>query len=181
VVRGGASLPCSGENEGPMREGMPASRVRGRRRRVVAVAAGALLAAVLVAGCSVPRWPVEGPVSSPYGLRRVGFWPTVHKGVDVAVPEGTPVRAMAAGEVIFAGDMGGYGRTVLIRHRGEVVTLYAHLSEVSVRRGERVGGRQVVGLAGQTGNARGPHLHFEVRVRGRQLDPVPLLGGPPAH
>jgi murein DD-endopeptidase MepM/ murein hydrolase activator NlpD len=168
-----------------MRRGRPgAGEVAGWRRRGVRLAVAVLVAVVAAAplgGCSIPRWPVDGPVSSPFGLRRVGFWPTVHKGVDVAVPEGTPVRAMAAGEVVFAGDLGGYGRTVLIRHRGEVVTLYAHLSEISVRRGERVGGRQVVGLAGQTGNARGPHLHFEVRVRGRQLDPVPLLGGPPGR
>lgn len=138
-----------------------------------------LLAAGLLSACALPHWPVKGPVSSPFGLRLVGLWPEVHRGVDVAVPDGTPVRAMEGGVVEFAGTMSGYGRVVVLRHGPELETLYGHLSEIRVRKGEKVDGHQVIALSGHSGNARGPHLHFEVRRWGRQQDPVPLLGGWP--
>lgn len=137
------------------------------------------LAAVLAAGCSVPRWPVEGTVSSPFGLRLRGWSPDLHRGVDVAAPEGTPVSAMKGGRVTFAGARGGYGNTIIIEHGSNVRTLYAHLSRIDVRAGQRVRGGEVIGAVGRTGNATGPHLHFEVVRWGRQEDPVPLLGGFP--
>lgn len=120
-------------------------------------------------------------MSSPFGLRiRSGdLLPSIHHGVDIRVPEGTPVRTMAPGRVRFAGTMGGYGQVVWIDHRGGVLTVYAHLSRIDVRTGDAVAARQVVGLSGRTGSATGPHLHFEIRRRGRPVDPVPLLGGFP--
>lgn len=146
-----------------------------RRRAGLAVA----LAVALLVACSLPRWPVEGTVTSPYGLRLNGWWPALHHGIDVAAPPGTPVRAMASGRVVHAGWLGGYGLTVMLDHGGGLVTLYAHLAEIRVEPGRGVEGRDVVGLVGQTGNATGPHLHFEIRRRGRAEDPVPLLGGFP--
>lgn len=139
----------------------------------------ALIAIATQAGCWIPRWPVEAPISSPFGVRLVGFWPRIHYGVDLAVPEGTPVRAMGPGRVTFAGWWGGYGIAVIIDHGGGTSSLYAHLSEARVRTGDRVGGRDVIGLSGSTGETRGAHLHFEVWRRGRREDPVPLLGGEP--
>lgn len=139
----------------------------------------ALLLAAGLAGCALPRWPVEGPVTSVYGFRWNGILPDLHRGVDIQVPTGTPVRAMAPGVVRFAGTMAGYGQVVWLDHGGDVLSVYAHLSRIDVRRTEPVGHRQIVGLSGASGNVSGPHLHFEVWRWGRQADPVPLLGGRP--
>lgn len=138
-----------------------------------------LLAALLFEGCSIPRWPVDAPMTSPFGLRLRGIQPRIHHGVDLAVPEGTPVRAMRRGRVIRAGWASGYGWMVMIDHGRGVYTLYAHLSEVRVREGEGVKNRAVIGLSGSSGNVTGPHLHFEIWRRGWPEDPVPLLGGMP--
>ena len=137
-----------------------------------------ILAAALSA-CALPTWPLRGPLTSPFGVRWRSWLPEMHTGVDIGVPNGTPVRAMASGMVRFAGDLGAYGRVVILDHRGGWSTLYAHLSEIHVRLGERVGGGTTVGLSGQTGNATAPHLHFETVAGSRPRDPVPLLGGPP--
>lgn len=141
-----------------------------------ALALGLVLA---LAGCAVPRWPVDGPLISPFGFRWQGLLPDLHRGVDLAAPLGTPVRTMAPGSVRFAGTMAGYGQVVWVDHGGAVLSVYAHLSRLDVRTGQRIEARQVVGLSGQSGNAAGPHLHFEVWRWGREADPVPLLGGPP--
>lgn len=142
--------------------------------------AALLLLVLLVGGCAIPRWPVEAPVTSPFGIRFRGLRPDLHRGVDLGVPTGTPVRAMAPGRVRFAGTMSGYGTVVWIDHGGSVLTVYAHLAELRVRTGDAVEGRAVVGLSGSSGDVTGPHLHFEVWRWGRQQDPVPLLGGFPA-
>jgi murein DD-endopeptidase MepM/ murein hydrolase activator NlpD len=118
-------------------------------------------------------------MTSPFGLRMRGLRPGLHHGVDVGVPEGTPIRAMRRGRVIRAGWATGYGWMVMIDHGGDVLSLYAHLSTIQVREGERVQGQQVIGLSGKSGNASGAHLHFEIWRRGWPEDPVPLLGGPP--
>jgi murein DD-endopeptidase MepM/ murein hydrolase activator NlpD len=136
--------------------------------------AAALLAATTA--CSIPRWPVEGPMTSPYGIRLRGILPEIHRGVDVYVPEGTSIVAMKDGEVVFAGTWGSYGLAVVVQHGGGVRSLYAHLSAIDVSAGERVSGRQVIGRSGSTGNATGPHLHFEILRDGYAVDPVPLLG-----
>lgn len=131
---------------------------------------------LLLTGCTIPRWPVDGPLTSPFGIRRDGLNFGIHRGVDIAVPSGTPIQAMAPGQVAFAGTMRGYGKVVIIDHRGGVRTLYAHLSELRVSTGDELRGRPVIGLSGSTGRSSGPHLHFEVRRRGAPEDPIPLLG-----
>jgi murein DD-endopeptidase MepM/ murein hydrolase activator NlpD len=147
-------------------------------RRGAILLAGLLLAGGL-AGCSIPRWPVEGELTSPFGVRWRGLLPGLHRGVDIDVPTGTPVRAMSAGRVRFAGEMSGYGLVVWLEHGGEVLTNYAHLSRLEVRTGDPVEAGQVIALSGASGNAEGPHLHFEIWRWGREVDPVPLLGGFP--
>ncbi len=135
------------------------------------------LATSAVVACAVPRWPVDAPMTSPYGLRLMGLRPDIHRGVDLDVPEGTLVHAMSDGRVRFAGVMSGYGNVVWLEHGKNVLTVYAHLSQIRVARDDEVDGGAVIGLSGATGDVAGPHLHFEVRRWGRQVDPVPLLGG----
>jgi murein DD-endopeptidase MepM/ murein hydrolase activator NlpD len=95
------------------------------------------------------------------------------------MPTGTPVLAMLPGTVRFAGVMGGYGNVIWLEHRGGILTVYAHLSEVTVRTGDRVTARELVGLSGASGNVSGPHLHMEVWKGGRPVDPVQVLGRRP--
>ena len=97
-----------------------------------------------------------------------------HLGVDYAAPTGTAVRSVADGDVEFAGVQNGFGNVVIIRHRNNHSTVYAHLSRIGVRRGERVSQGQNVGAVGSTGWATGPHLHFEFRVNGVHQDPLTL-------
>ena len=137
------------------------------------------LVTATVAACSVPRWPVDAPMTSPYGVRLMGLRPNIHRGVDLGVPEGTSVRAVKDGRVRFAGVMDGYGNVVWLEHGDDLLTVYAHLSQIRITRGDVVDAGTVVGLSGATGDASGPHLHFEVWRWGREVDPVPLLGGLP--
>ena len=131
------------------------------------------------AGCSIPRWPVSGPVTSPYGFRMRGLSPAIHRGIDIYVPNGTPVKAMTSGTVEFAGEMRGYGTVIMLRHSPRLRTIYGHLSKLNVKQGDHVEGQQVIALSGQSGDATGPHLHFEIVRWGKEEDPVPLLGGFP--
>ena len=131
-----------------------------------------------MAGCAVPRWPVDAPITSAFGLRWQGG-PDLHRGVDLRVDEGTPVRAMTQGRVRFAGTMSGFGRVVWLDHGGDALTVYAHLSRIDVQTGQPVDGATVIGLSGRSGNATGAHLHFEVWRGGREVDPVLALGGWP--
>jgi murein DD-endopeptidase MepM/ murein hydrolase activator NlpD len=148
-----------------------------------AAARAALLLAASVScaasGCALPRWPIESTVTSPFGLRWDGLLPSVHRGVDLRAPEGTPVRAMAAGRVRFAGWMDGYGNVVWIDHPGKLISVYAHLSDIDVLVGRPVDRGAQIGISGSTGTTSGPHLHFEVWKNGRQVDPVAFLGGLP--
>lgn len=116
---------------------------------------------------------------SPFGLRMSGLRPTLHRGVDLDVPHGTPVQAMAEARVRFAGVMRGFGNVVWLDHGGSILSIYAHLSEIHVTEGGHVSAGQVIGLSGASGNATAPHLHFEVWRWGHEVDPVPLLGGRP--
>ena len=132
----------------------------------------------VVAGSGQLSVPISGArLTSQFGPRVHPIFGTqrLHAGVDWAVPTGTPVRAAAAGRVVHAGDRGGYGRTVIIDHGGSLATLYAHLSVVSVGNGQNVERGQVIGAVGSTGFSTGPHLHFEVRVAGNPVDPLPYL------
>lgn len=124
-------------------------------------------------------WPVQGPATSSFGLRRSPDGPGTefHTGLDVAAPAGTPVHAAAAGRVVLAQTVGRYGNLVILEHQGPdgaFETWYGHLSGISVSRGVRVEQGQVVGLVGSTGRSTGSHLHFEYRDRGRPLDPYVL-------
>jgi murein DD-endopeptidase MepM/ murein hydrolase activator NlpD len=145
--------------------------------RLRAAFAGASLLATL--GCGIPRWPVDAPLSSDFGLRLRGVRPDIHRGVDFSVPTGTQIRAMADARVRFAGTMSGFGNVVWLDHGGTILSVYAHLSSISVRQGDFVRRGEIIGLSGATGDVTAPHLHFEVWRGGREVDPVPLFGGRP--
>ena len=113
------------------------------------------------------------PITSNFGYR----WGRLHAGVDVGVPTGTTVRASRGGKVTVAGWLGGYGNCVMIDHGDGVVTVYGHLSEVTCSVGQYVDQGQQVALSGNTGRSTGPHLHFEIRVNGTPVDPMPYLYG----
>jgi murein DD-endopeptidase MepM/ murein hydrolase activator NlpD len=116
-------------------------------------------------------WPVSGPITSPFGMR----WGTLHPGIDIGVPTGTPIHAAAAGTIIYCGWMSGYGNLVMIDHGGDLATLYGHQSRIAVSCGESVTQGQVIGYSGCTGFCTGPHVHFEVRVNGAPVDPLGYL------
>lgn len=117
-------------------------------------------------------WPLDAPVADRFGPRRGGF----HTGIDIPAPTGTAVSAAAAGVVIQAGSLaGGYGLAVTIDHGGGVATLYAHLSRVLVTVGASLTSGTAIGAVGATGDATGPHLHFEVQLRGAATDPLRSL------
>jgi murein DD-endopeptidase MepM/ murein hydrolase activator NlpD len=115
-------------------------------------------------------------VSSGFAMR---FHPILkqwraHLGVDYAAPTGTPVRSVGDGVVEFAGVQNGYGNVVVVGHAGERSTVYAHLSRIGVRKGQRISQGESLGAVGSTGWATGPHLHFEFKLNGRQVDPVKI-------
>ncbi|MEA2166945.1 MAG: hypothetical protein QOF76_245 [Solirubrobacteraceae bacterium] len=113
--------------------------------------------------------PIGVAIGDPFGPRGNTF----HPGVDFPAPAGTPVQAAGYGDVIFAGyDSGGYGNLVVIQHRLGVTTMYAHLSRIGVHKGQHVVGHDRIGRVGSTGLSTGPHLHFEIRVRGAAVGPV---------
>ena len=116
-------------------------------------------------------WPVLGPVTSPFGWR----WGRMHEGIDIAAGSGTPIRAAAAGTVIYAGWLGGYGNLTVIDHGGGVATAYGHQASLAAGTGAFVAQGQVTGYVGSTGHSTGPHLHFEVRVNGVPQDPLGYL------
>jgi murein DD-endopeptidase MepM/ murein hydrolase activator NlpD len=116
-------------------------------------------------------WPVAGPVTSGFGSR----WGRMHDGIDIGVSEGTPVHAAAAGTVIYAGWMSGYGNIVVIDHGNGLSTAYAHNSQLMVGQGATIGKGSVIALSGNTGHSTGPHVHFEVRVNGSPVDPLGYL------
>jgi murein DD-endopeptidase MepM/ murein hydrolase activator NlpD len=116
-------------------------------------------------------WPVNGPVTSPFGMR----WGRMHEGIDIGVEYGTPIHAAAAGRVVYAGWMSGYGNLVAIDHGGGVSTAYGHQSSIAVSVGQTVAQGQTIGYVGCTGHCFGPHLHFEVRINGTPVDPLSYL------
>ncbi|MCD6450831.1 MAG: peptidoglycan DD-metalloendopeptidase family protein [Acidobacteria bacterium] len=117
-------------------------------------------------------WPLFGEVTSLFGPRGNGF----HTGIDIAAKPGTPIRAAADGVVIYAGQrFHGYGKMVMIEHPGGITTIYAHNKENLVRKGDRVRRGEIIALVGSSGNATGPHLHFEVRKGNTPINPILLL------
>lgn len=121
-------------------------------------------------------WPCPGNVSSPFGYRADPFTgeKRFHAGVDIANREGTEIRSAASGVVIWTGRAGGYGNRVIIDH-GSFRTAYAHLQKILVKPGREVKGGDVIGLMGSTGRSTGPHLHFEVIVNGKYVDPAEFI------
>jgi murein DD-endopeptidase MepM/ murein hydrolase activator NlpD len=122
-------------------------------------------------------WPVTGTITSPFGWRSNPFGgsPEFHQGLDIAAPSGTTVTAAAGGTVIMAQWYGGYGNYILIDHGGGYSTGYGHLSAIYVSSGQAVQRGQAIGAVGSTGQSTGPHLHFEVRIAGKPVDPAPRL------
>lgn len=116
-------------------------------------------------------WPVTGRISSQYGQRNG----RLHKGIDIAVPVGTKVKATKVGTVIYSGWVSGYGNTIMVDHGNGLVTLYGHNSKLLVTWGDKVKQGQAVALSGNTGRSTGPHLHFEIQVNGKAVNPKPYL------
>ncbi len=123
------------------------------------------------------QWPAEGRISSGFGWRIHPIHGTrrFHSGIDIAIVTGTPVKAWAAGRVIYAGWVQGYGETVIIDHGSEITTLYAHNSVIKCWSGQQVSKGQVIAESGSTGNVTGPHLHFEIRMDGSPVDQIEYL------
>ena len=124
-------------------------------------------------------WPVDGKISSPFGKWRGNHQ---HQGIDIPMPNGTPIRAANTGIVARTGNnstMGfrGYGNFVLLDHGSGMQSFYAHCSSVAVREGQRIMQGQIIGYVGSTGRSTANHLHFEVRVNDIKVDPMPYLGG----
>jgi len=118
------------------------------------------------------RWPVEGRIAAGYG----GRGGRLHRGLDILAPEGTPVLAAEAGVVVYAGNrLRGYGNAAVLDHGGGATTLYGHLREIHVKSGDVVAAGTVIGAVGRTGNATTSHLHFELRMDGKYVDPSKYL------
>lgn len=116
-------------------------------------------------------WPAAGPVTSGFGMR----WGRMHEGIDIGAPSGAPIWSAAAGTVVYAGWLGGYGNLVLVDHGGGLSTAYGHQSQIAVSTGRQVSQGQVIGYVGNTGHSFGAHLHFEVRINGAPVDPLGYL------
>jgi murein DD-endopeptidase MepM/ murein hydrolase activator NlpD len=144
--------------------------------RIQAVQSSPSLSGSSAPGDSTPSshgliWPVNGPVTSPFGMR----WGRMHEGIDIGVGYGTPIHAAASGTVIWCGWMSGYGNLTAIDHGGGLSTAYGHQSSIAVGCGQHVSQGQVIGYVGCTGHCFGPHLHFEVRINGTPVDPLGYL------
>lgn len=117
-------------------------------------------------------WPVKGKVTSRFGTRHH----RMHDGIDIAARRGAPVRAAAAGKVVYSDHrIAGYGRLIIIRHAGDLFTAYAHNERNLVKRGDHVKQGEIIARVGETGRATGPHLHFEVRRGATAVNPLAYL------
>ena len=139
--------------------------------RVQAALQGQPSAGPIKQGSGQLIWPVNGTFTSPFGMR----WGRLHAGIDIAAPDGTPIRAADSGSVVIAGWTGGYGNYTCIQHTGSMSTCYAHQSRLGTSTGASVTQGQVMGYVGNTGNSFGSHLHFEVRINGSPVDPMGYL------
>jgi murein DD-endopeptidase MepM/ murein hydrolase activator NlpD len=118
------------------------------------------------------RWPAKGRVIAGFGGA------SANEGINIALPEGTPVKAAEDGTVAYAGSgVKGYGKLVLIRHDNGYISAYAHNGEIAVKPGEKVKRGQAIAKSGQSGNVTSPQLHFEIRKGAHPIDPLPLLSG----
>jgi murein DD-endopeptidase MepM/ murein hydrolase activator NlpD len=160
--------------------------IQQKQREEAARREAARRAALLSGGAPPPElgggpgavgWPVSGPITSPFGMRfdPVQHHYQLHSGIDVAAPQGVTISAASEGKIIFAGWYGGYGNAIIIDHGGGISTLYGHCSQIFVGVGQEVQRGQAIGAVGMTGDATGPHVHFEVRVNGKPVDPMSYL------
>jgi murein DD-endopeptidase MepM/ murein hydrolase activator NlpD len=123
------------------------------------------------------RWPVRGGVNSEYGTRQ-SPWSSdreFHSGMDIRAGMGTPVYAPAAGSVVLAGAAQDYGTTIILDHGQQIRTLYGHLSKLNVKPSQQVQRGAIIGYTGNTGRSSGPHLHYEIHVKGRAVNPRAYL------
>jgi murein DD-endopeptidase MepM/ murein hydrolase activator NlpD len=159
--------------------------VREKQQEEEARRAAARRAAQL-AGVSLPPepgapgqllWPVSGPITSPFGMRMHPVYgrPILHAGIDIAAAQGTTIAAAADGRVIVAGYQGDCGKMVAIDHHGGLSTIYCHMSQIFVGVGQDVQRGQAIGAVGMTGDATGPHVHFQVMQDGHPVDPMSFL------
>lgn len=121
-------------------------------------------------------WPLRGVLYGRFGKK--GREP--HDGIDLAAPSGTPVKTAQDGTVLYAGEQQGYGLIVIVQHPNGLITLYAHNRDLRVKTGQTVRRSQVIATVGESGRTSGPHLHFEVRVEGKPVDPLRYLGPLPS-
>lgn len=130
-----------------------------------------------ITGSGQMIWPISGPITSPFGWRMHPIYGRriFHSGIDIGGDYGRPIVAAAAGTVIYAGWISGYGYAVIISHGGGLETLYGHNEALAVHRGQTVRQGQVISYCGSTGNSTGPHCHFEVRRNGRPVNPLGYL------
>ena len=123
------------------------------------------------------RRPVEGRISSRFGMRKLSFErrARMHSGIDFAAPKGTPIVAASSGQVVFVGWRGAYGKVVEVDHGQGVSTLYAHMDRYTVKNRQKVQAGAPLGQVGNTGRSTGPHLHFELRIDHKPLDPLQFV------
>ena len=120
-------------------------------------------------------WPTKGQLTSYFGMRTLGSKRRMHEGIDISAPIGTPIVAVANGQVLFVGRKAGYGLSVIVAHDEIHETLYAHMHKVHVVAGQYVKRHRILGYVGRTGHATGPNLHFETRLSGVARDPLAFL------
>ena len=155
------------------------SKARGWRRRIrdaeEPAAETPVKASEATGALPTFRWPVRGKVITSYGAKTNG---KANDGINLAVPEGTPVKAAEDGVVAYSGnELKGYGNLVLVRHANGYVTAYAHASELLVKRGDTIKRGQVIAKSGQSGEVASPQLHFEIRKGSTPVDPLQFLNG----
>jgi murein DD-endopeptidase MepM/ murein hydrolase activator NlpD len=133
-----------------------------------------------LAAATPSMWPAAGWLSSPFGRRTDPFTgrPDFHPGIDISADKGTPIRATADGVVDSASFSGAYGNLVVLDHGFGISTRYGHMSRFAVKAGDHVRRGDIIGYIGQTGRANGPHVHYEVWLNGRMLNPLRLLTTP---
>ncbi|MDD3814866.1 MAG: M23 family metallopeptidase [Desulfocapsaceae bacterium] len=121
--------------------------------------------------------PVVGKITSLFGMRNHPVLGEAlhHNGIDISQPTGTPVKPLSSGTVTFSGNNGGYGQMIEIDHGNGLTSIYAHLSKLSVRKGEQISSEQTIGQVGETGMTTGPHLHLEIHRQNAAIDPLTVL------
>ncbi|MGH2983432.1 MAG: murein hydrolase activator EnvC family protein [Solirubrobacterales bacterium] len=146
------------------------SKISAKIQERLAGLGSVLPAGPIRAGSGELIWPVNGPITSGFGMR----WGRMHEGIDISAPTGTPIRAAKSGSIAFASYSGGYGNYTCITHGGGLATCYAHQSSFAQTSGSISQG-SILGYVGSTGHSTGPHLHFEVRINGEAVDPLGYL------